>query len=467
MFLIKIDGHRADWQKGLSVRLNRKNPIFEFDSITGNLVNDFLLPFSPTNDKLFGHFYNPQSQFLDKDYICEKYVDGQLIEHGTIQLKETTQNGYQVIYVQNFGEFFGDYQFVSLNNIDFGTESVRILPKSINHLTDKYCFPQIKNTGFYGANPVAGYNGIVNSLATSPQTPMLFLKFLFEKIAEKCNCTFDGEFFEHEAIQRLILYNTFALDGDSNIRFQNHLPQITIPELLKELRKLFNLGIFINLQNRTITIRFADELLSKDTKLNWTNKVVPSTQRSPLFANRLELDWQLESNDDMMKVVPNDFKKYETSQENIRRGTLFSVKSKFSSLEIDPDTGLSVVVHAGITTTNNQKNNGFSPRLLFWNGIVKNKATATNTYGSYRLAWHGPNNLKSNFWSKYESFRSQTCSRKMMCILNANDLAQIDFHRRKGETLAVHIKGRDYYIDEVATPLPLEGRASEVLFWER
>ena len=46
---------------------------------------------------------------------------------------------------------------------------------------------------------------------------------------------------------------------------------------------------------------------------------------------------------------------------------------------------------------------------------------------------------------------------------------RLDLERqaRAGEDIVVHIRGKDYYIDEVATPLPLEGQQSEVLFWER
>jgi hypothetical protein len=342
-----------------------------------------------------------------------------------------------------------------------------------NHLTDKYCFPVIENVGFYGSNLKEGYNNLVNEyvsgayVSTAPKTPMLFLRFVFERIAAICNCSFSGEFFAHSAIQRLIIYNTFALDGATSITFQNHLPEITIPELLKEIGKLFNLSIFINIQTRNITIRFTDELLLSDTKLNWTNKVVPKTQRSPELANRLELDWDLDGNDDTMKVIPTDFLKYQTAQEGVRRGVLFPLRSKFSSLTKNPVSGLSVATQAGITTDFNQKNSVFSARLLFWNGIVISKPTATNHFDDYRLSWHGENNLKNRFWGNYEEFRAKTCSRKMMVNLNAYDLSQIDFHRNNGENIAVHIRGKDYYIDEIATPLPLDGQLSEVLFWER
>ena len=472
MFQIKIDGKKADWQQGTSVRLNRKNPVFEYNSITGNLVNDFILPFSQTNDSLFAHFGNPQTQYPDRDYVCEKYVDGQRIEHGLIQLKEVTADGYQVIYVQNFGEFFGDFQAITLNKIDFGSESLALVANA-NHLTDKYCFPIIENKGFYGSNVKEGYNNLVNEyvsgayVSTAPKTPMLFLRFIFERIAAICNCSFSGEFFAHPAIQRLIIYNTFAIDGATSITFQNHLPEITIPELLKEMGKLFNLSIFINLQTRNITIRFTNELLLSDTKLNWTNKVVPNAQRSPEPANRLELDWDLDGNDDTMKVIPSDFVKYQTPQDNVRKGVLSPLRSKFSSLIKNSVSGLSVATQAGITADFNQKNSVFSPRLLFWNGLVISKPTATNQFENYRLSWHGEHNLKAEFWSKYEEFRVQTCSRKMMVNLNAYDLSQIDFHRNNGENIAVHIRGKDYYIDEIATPLPLDGQLSEVLFWER
>lgn len=474
MFLIKIDGKKADWQQNLSIRLNRKNPVFEFENITGNLVNDFTLPFSKVNDKLFGHFANPQTSYQDRDFVCEKYADGQLIEHGVIQLKETLEDGYSVIYVQNFGEFFGDFQAIPLNKINLGGEILpSVLVANPNYLTDKYCLPVIENGGFYGSNSKDGYNNLVNEYAAgvyapnAPKTPMLFLRFVFERIASVCNCTFSGDFLYHPAVQRLIFYNTFALDGAGNILFQNHLPEITIPQLLKELGKLFNVAIFIDIQNRDICLRFRDVVLAKPTSIIWTNKIEPSVNRSPELMNRLELDWDLEGNDDMMKVVPADFVKYQTPQLGIRRGTLFPLRTKFSTLLKNPVSGLAMTNQAGITKDFNQGNNQFSSRLLFWNGMVASKPTATNEYLDYRIAWHGANNLVDKFWRGYEAFRVQTSSRKLMVTLNAKDLSQVDFHKTQGENIVFHIRGRDYYLDETATPLPLEGQQTEGLFWER
>jgi len=468
MFQIRIDNQNVDLQPGMVITLNRFNPVFDFDVIQGSKVYDFTLPFSPRNNRIFGYLNEPAVAWESRDFICEKYADAELIERGVIQVKQVTNEGYSVIYTQNLGEVFGDFQKLPLNLIDFGSEAIPgVLPSAPDHLTAKYCFPMVHNPGFYVA-PIPGtYANYVNHYtggaytATSPKVPFLYLRWVLEKIGELCNFTFEGDFVTDATMKRLIFYNTFSLDGRTTIEYRNHLPALTIPDLLKELRKLFNLALFFDVRSRVLKMNYVDTHLAEPTILNWSRKFAPVANRAPESANRLELDWELDGGDGLMKVRPADYEKYTSAG----TGLLFPIKTRFSSPEVDGSDRIKAE-QPGISPTNNQLNNGFGPRLAFWSGVVGGIPTASNTHGTYRLAWHGDNNLVARFWAGFEAFKIGTFRRVMLGDLTATDIALIDMHRRAGQTMAVHIHGRDYLIGNQRINLPLQG-VSELELWAR
>ncbi|WP_428657611.1 hypothetical protein [Runella sp.] len=468
-FQIRLEGQAIDLLPGKTVTLNRFNPLLDFDVVQGARVLDFVVPFSPKNNKFFNWYYKPQASFPTEDLYCEQYADGELIERGYITLREVAADGYKVMYTQNLGEIFGDFQKVLLSDIDFGSEAKPIaFTAASNYLTDAYCLPKIQNAAFYGTASPIGFGGYMNDYdagaytAASPLVPMMYLRWLFGKIEQLCNFTIKGEFVDDVIMQRLIIYNTFAVEpADTVIHYRNHLPNITIPELLKELRKLFNLGLFFDVRSRTLTMRYADELLQQPTVLNWSKKFGVIAARSPEMATRLELDWEVDTTDGRMKVRPNDYEKYNTPGNEL----LFPVKTRFSTTDVT-ETGLPIVEQPGITTVNNQRNNTFAPRLLLWHGMVGGIPFASNYYSTTRLAWHGTNNLADARWKQFETFRGRTSRRVLPGNLTATDIALIDMHQRAGETMTIHVQGRDYLIGNQRINLPLQG-PTELEMWMR
>lgn len=467
-YFLKLDGEIVDMQAGQSVTLERYSPLFDFDVIRGGKVLDFGLPFSQKNDALFNWFGLHQSRYEGKKYYCEKYAEGILFEKGFVELLDVTDAGYQVFFSQNLGDFFGDYQTTPLDLIDFGNENVN-LKVDFDYLVDKVAFPSIKNKAFFGDNVKSGFTGIVNEVvggsftAGSPKVPFVSLKYIFERIGTLCNISFSGEFFESEWFRRGLIDNTFALDDATVIRFQNHLPKLTIPEFLKELGKLLNVAIYIDSINRVVQMRFREDRMKQATGMNLTSKVQPSRGRKPERATRLELDWELDGGDNLMKVVPSDFLKYQGVGDS---DVFFSLKTKFSTRLKDEASGLAICEQVGISKEFNQQGNSFSAKLLLWNGVVGGVPVATNEWGGYRLAWHGANNLVASSWSYYEAWRRTTATRTVFARLSAADLAALDYHVSGGENSVVHIQGRDYYVDNIRINLPITGYATMEL-WDK
>jgi hypothetical protein len=494
-YYITLDGQLADLAAGQSITLQRYNPIFDFETVRGSKVLDFTLPFSAVNDRIFGYFGEHQTSYQNKKYVCEKYVDAVLIEKGYVELADVTEAGYVVFFTQNLGEIFGDYQHTTLNKIDFGKLPL-IFKADFDPLVDAFAMPIVLNKAFYGVNVKAGFNGIVNEYTSTtstssvavanggytadcPKVPMFSLKWLFEKIAILCDFKFGGGFFESEWFQYALLENTFSLDGSTEINCQNHLPEWSIPTFLKELKKMFNLALCFDSTNRTLVIRFADEVMQQATRLNFTEKIVPSANRKPEFFNRLEFDWELDKDDNLMKIPPISFEKYASTASStstgsataataatVHRGNFFTIKTGFSTRMTDDVSGLAIAEQVGVSPLFNQLSAKSSPKILLWNGMINGKPIATNARGGFRLALHGADGLVANCYNEYEKWRSKTASRSVQANLTAADLAELDFHRNACNEVAIHIHGKDYYIESLRVNLPLVGYTTMDL-WER
>jgi hypothetical protein len=254
----------------------------------------------------------------------------------------------------------------------------------------------------------------------------------------------------------MIVYNTFSLDDATSISYANHLPELSVIGFFLELRKLLNLRITLNSATRVVSIDFADQYFAQSAKLDWTTKAVPTKSRSPIRDNRLELNWNIDTNDGVLKVVPTDFDVYRTAGE----GFLFSVNSAFSTLQKDA-SGFSITSQKGVTPRFAQGGEKFAPRLLFWN----NNSIATNDHDIYRLALRGTNNIPSRFWANFEQFRLNTAYKTTPVNLNAVDVAAINWAEPNAENV-VYIKGKEYIIDYLKVILPLEGVA-EIGVFER
>ncbi|TAF48688.1 MAG: hypothetical protein EAZ63_03820 [Runella slithyformis] len=460
---IFIDGQEADLPVGgLNFVLEKYSPIFNFSEIRGTKTSDFTLPLTAKNRRIFGHYDNPQFGQTGKLYRCEKMLDGQVIERGFVALKEASNNGFNLYFTQNLGEIFGDFQDVTLNKIDFGSEPLAGFVPPVNPVlsTAKYCFPQVVNPTFYGTNTQSGWNGYMNQYTLGAynahaRVPMFFVHWVLKQCATLCDFTFKGAFMDDPTMQRLIFYNTFSLDDASTLTYANHLPELSLRALLKELRLMFNLYLDFDVATRTLTIDYADSIMATATTRNWTVKANDTKVRVPEINNRLELDWELDGGDELMKVIPANFEKYQTADNG--GGRLFGLKTRLSTLSTD-SSGLAMTRQVGISPRFSQGNNRFAARLLFWNGLVAGVPTATAAHGNYRLAWHGVNNLRSRFWDNYEAWRGRTFQVRRPLLLSASDLAAWDFRNK------IHVKGVDYYVDSIKPQLPLRG-STEAVLW--
>jgi hypothetical protein len=184
--------------------------------------------------------------------------------------------------------------------------------------------------------------------------------------------------------------------------------------------------------------------------------------RLPDQNGRLELGYELSSNDARVKPTPAVMDVYQTPVADINQdGVLLPVKSKFSTLLTDPVTGLATTDQAGYSVYNKDSKPSTETRFLIWNGVVGGLPTATNTADSVSLLWHGNGNLVDSYWRNFEAFRTNTFLLKKTLTLIPADIASFSYRNR------IHIQGVNYLIGDLSAALERNQRSilCEVDLW--
>jgi hypothetical protein len=460
MYEIRIEGRPIDLFADQSVEFSRKSGLFNPNLIEGNGTLPFDVKVTEHNKRLLGYPHLQQIGWRKRSFYAEKHAFGSVIERGFIEVQTANDQKIQCYFTQNLSEIFGQHQNTTLNQLALGSEAMPVsFLASANHLTDKYALPQVQNPVFYGNNSVGGFNGIVNehngsAYVGSTKVPMLFNRFLLEKLSQITSLSFLGDFVNDPDYQHLLIHNTHSLDNATTISYANHLPELTIGQYFVELKRLFNLVMKFDVHARTLKMDSVASVFSKPCRLDWSNKVAPIKGKNPENSQALELEFGLNSSDARTKTANPDYDKYRTAILPGQKTNYQTIKTAWSSLTTDAATGLPVFEGPGISPNHNQQINKFTPQFLFWNGIVGGKPTASNNEGNTRLAYFGPNNLYEKCWANYEKWKSQTFATSAEAYLSAADVVTFD-HSEK-----VHINGVNYYVDELKLQLKNESSST-------
>lgn len=454
---VKINSEEIDLVVGSRIKLGIPNPYLVYDKIEGVRASFPSLPFTPRNQRVFGYWQEPASGGEYRDYLCEQYFGGELVQEGHYFLSEASSvSGFQGVFVTKLGQFFGDIQNTKISELDLGTIN---LPGVLTPVVqaggqDALCFPTIINANYYGSNAYTG--GRMNDYATGaytangPRVPMVFVKYVLGLIAAATGTSIDGSYWTNADWSKLIFFNTRALDGATTVKVASHLPELTVAEVILELRKLPNLALTFDTIRKRLTIDFWDDKLAQPTLKDWTAKAVVGEAKTPELNTRLQLSYELDTDDAMMKNRPTAVADYLTAETLGVANGIAKLPTKISTLLVDSGTGLAIVQQEGITTQYGQQSKKFAPRVLFWNGVVSGLPRALPTLNSVSLYWTGANGLAAKYWAQTEALRKKQFYLKKNLILNEADLAQLDLSQK------IHIDGMDYIIAFLEVDLPID-----------
>lgn len=447
-----------------SINLELVNPYLVYEDILSTKATIPALPVTSRNRIILGFPDLLQADAVGMRYQCEKYYNGQLLQAGVAILTEAAQT-FALTVVQPLGELFGDLQTKVLPELNLGAVELPtpLLPVVQQFGRDVLAFPTILNAEYYTTNGAGiSYAGKVNNYtagaytSAGPRVPFFFLTEILLRISELTGVSISGAFFEHAELNQLLVYNTRALDGRTTVNPGQHLPEMTIPALLLELRKLFNLAMTVDTVERSIKLDFADTFHGIAAKKDWSKKVLKEYKKRPETARRLQLGSEADSGDSTTKDKPDILADYLSDALESETG-ISKLTSKFSTLLTDTTTGLARANQPGITEQFGQLSGKFSPRLLFWNGLTSGIPTATAKRGAYSLYWGGTDGLAAQFWPMTQKSRESRFYVERELNLNETDLATLDFSEK------IHINGLDYFVANILASLPIRKASTALL----
>jgi hypothetical protein len=463
---IRINGMLVDVASKSKLLMDLRNPHLIYDGIPENTIKAPIFPDSSRNRQVFGWWEEPQSGGRVPEFLWEHYFNGELIRQGYYYLKEAAlKRGYIGDFDDKIDRFFGDFQYKKLTEIDFGTLPLVATPTHADLGMLAYCRPSIVNADFFGTNGVsANYSGKMNDyangayLSNSPAVPMFFIPYLFKKIGQITGTTIEGSFLTHNTWKNLLLFNTRSLDVATDIVVNRHLPDLTLMELFVELRKLPNLKFDFNSVEKKLKIDFWEDDLAQPAELDWSNKAVKGEVKKPEMSPRLQLGYELDGGDGLMKDKPTIVADYvsPTYNNSVYDG-IAVLKSKFSTILKDDATNLGIIKQVGISDQFAQSANKFAPRLAFWHGVVDNYPRALPSLNGTDLYWTGPNGLASKSWKRTEEMRSQQFYLLKSFSLNETDLAKLNFSKK------IHCRGMNYLAGQISIENPITAPASCLL----
>lgn len=235
-----VDGEQVDMFKDESITISDSIAnVKDISKIYTAYSRQFTLPASPTNNRIFKHYYNYNivNNVFDARYKVDAYLnvngirykDGKLRLSG-VKLKDNSPESYQVTFFGNavaLKDLFGEDNLAMLTG---GTEGLNTYNHTYNNLTVrksfnnsqqlfagtpragdiKYSFISHSRPFRYdGVDVLSDYDGetrLARYLGLSDLKPSLRLKSIVNAIEEKYNITFSQDFFNTTYFKNLYMW---------------------------------------------------------------------------------------------------------------------------------------------------------------------------------------------------------------------------------------------------------------------
>lgn len=437
------------------------NPHLIYDSIPGSTATLPSFPAVRINRAVFGYFEEPQSGSESTEYLFQQFWNGELIREGFLLLTEASlEGGYKGTYTDKLGLFFGEYQNLSLRELDLGTLTMPApLTPTLGDIDGLACaFPTIVDDAFFGTNGGAvGYTGRINDYAGSayrsgPKVPQFFAGWVLKKIGALTGIAISGDFFSHPQWSQLLLVNLREAET-STIEVRNHLPDLSLVGFLLELRKIPNLRLTLDPVGRSLRVDFWEADLAAPVARDWTAKAVVGQVKKTEPNTRISLSMALDGNDALAKDRPAALADY-LSPETGSRGGIAKLPLSFSTMLVDEASGLAACRQEGQTSQFGQESKTWAPRLLFWHGKTDGLPRALPSMAELSLF---PAALAATSWRETIALRARMFYLQKELTLNETDLAKLDFSKK------YHIEGMDYLIAQLSVTVPIRGVTTALL----
>jgi hypothetical protein len=459
--MIRLNGFEVYVPNKQSIAYQLVNPHLLYETIPSSEAAIPIFPAVRENRAIFDYWEEPQAGAFLPELVYQHFENGELIREGFFMLTDASKDdGYKGSFTDRLGLFFGDFQKLSLQEIDFGLLDLPSPLAPVMHQgIDICCFPTIVNESFYGANGgTISYSGKMNDFlegeyVESPIVPQFFVNWILSRIGQITGTKITGSFLTHPTWSKLILANLREVETEQ-ITVKNHLPAFTIVQFILELRKIANLKFTFNSVEKSLQIDFWEDSLKAPTRNDWTKKATYGENKTPENNTRIQLSMAVDGNDAMAKDKPEQLADYLSAEVAGSRNGIAKIPFSFSTMLSDPATGLAICKQEGQSTKFAQEAKPWAPRLLFWHGVTEDYPVALSNLDGISLF---PSDLAQTSWKETIALRQRSFYLKKDFVINEADIAKLDFSAK------YHIEGVDYIIAQLNVAVPVKGVAQALL----
>jgi hypothetical protein len=345
--------------------------------------------------------------------------------------------------------------------------------KNAAYPAQKFAFPTYYNKVFYNEatkntsgvfNHYFEPNYVINTYDIDNPTnsygiiPFMFLKYVLDKIAEFTGVTIKGNFFFDPEINKLLIYNTFALDHferlnkgvefniyASEINPSNHLPDMKLNDFFKALQSTFCLGLFYNPKTNTLEMLKLNDIISKNEYIDLTDKAENFDEHDNSESTGITFKGKADEKDELFKTNTTQLTPYVMGEgkETIEAG-FSTVYEKTYSFPIFTFFPLSLTYHSRkVIHAQQAGGDGAGPRLFFYRGMVNDSQGSPypfgtaynldpqgNKIGKYSLDWNGPDGLAEVWWNYWKTFLYTRAYQKRKIRLSLRNLINLDWRKK-------------------------------------
>jgi hypothetical protein len=277
---------------GGSLVLKFFNPLF-------NDINSYSLPMSfnnkiPSVQRAFGY---PDKRDAEIRGTLEARIKLQFLDLiGSWNIVDSSESTINAFFTPGSGDFYSQINGKLLNDIDFGdvrwpVGELADWPEFLEFLNTKMNVSYLDSeyTAFCAYMPNAvnkseyGIPGFVNEVTFSEEDAPIFensfsiasvylfagtvIDYLFNNLGYKIE---ENIFRKDPDLKQLVIFNTFNLRGPLNsayfdktrIDYKDLVPHISCGDFIKAIRNRFNIGFFINEQQKSVRIRSFDSIIT-------------------------------------------------------------------------------------------------------------------------------------------------------------------------------------------------------------
>jgi hypothetical protein len=283
MLSLKVDGKTVDIGDDFSFTMNLKSPMF---NDVGGYSYPFKLPGTLRNKRIFDFTNRPGSTGdVFKKMPGVFYWGSHPLFGGILPMKVMNGSSFEGAMIESLGDYYYNAKQLNLEQVDFGGMQFASELAAINYLNntplasypgykfacpifinEKYFDPPTDNPHLYLMNDWHNGEGLKLETTVSgkknPIMPMLFMQYVFDRIARQLGFTLIDHLFAPDSdLAKLVLWNNTSCNGAdyanttiTDIRFAKHVPRMPLPEFISSVEKFFCSFTFIDSMNKKMRI---------------------------------------------------------------------------------------------------------------------------------------------------------------------------------------------------------------------